>query len=241
MAKDLPYFKFGCSEWNDGDVTLCSMEAQGLFINLCSIYWSQEGDLSLAKAKRRFSGCSATAWESLINDRVIKLDGDNIVINFLDEQFEERGKLSSTNAENAAKGWEKRRQNATAQPSQSGRIKVACNIEEKREEEKRKKEKRREEPVALPFDTVEFFDAWNDWLKYRIESKKKLTDSTAKKQLAVLGAKPEKVAIAMINQSIQNGWQGIFEIKPSNNGKGAAADRINRPEPHPGKSFGEFR
>ena len=33
MAKDLPYFKFFCSEWNDGDITLEDFNLQGLFIN----------------------------------------------------------------------------------------------------------------------------------------------------------------------------------------------------------------
>jgi len=136
MAKDLPYFKFVISEWNDGDVTLCSLEAQGLFINLCSIYWSQEGNMSLAKSKRRFSDCNATAWEQLINDKVIKVKGDKVIINFLDEQLKERGKLSNTNSENAAKGWEKRRNNATEMRPHTDGIEPACNIEEKRREEK---------------------------------------------------------------------------------------------------------
>jgi len=100
MAKDLPYFKFNVSEWNDGDVTLCSMTAQGLFINLCSLYWSQEGDLSLTKSKRRFKDCNTTVWDELISENIIKVSGDQIVISFLDEQFVERKKLSAINSEN---------------------------------------------------------------------------------------------------------------------------------------------
>lgn len=161
MAKDLPYFKFIISEWNDGDVTLCSLEAQGLFINLCSLYWSQEGDLSLSKSKRRFSGCNATAWDELINDHVIKIDGDNIVINFLDEQFEERGKLSTTNAQNASKGWEKRKKDATALRPHSNGIKVASNIEEKRREEKKKEENRKEEISLADFEGL-FDEIWKE-------------------------------------------------------------------------------
>lgn len=145
MAKDLPYFKFVISEWNDGDVTLCSLEAQGLFINLCSIYWSQEGNMSLAKSKRRFSNCNATAWESLMNDKVIKVKGDRIIINFLDEQFKERGKLSSTNSENASNGWKKRRNTATEMRPHTDGIEVVSNIEEKRTEKKKEEEKKTED------------------------------------------------------------------------------------------------
>lgn len=137
MAKDLPYFKFIISEWNDGDITLCSMEAQGLFINLCSLYWSAEGKLSLSKSKRRFSDCNATAWKELISERIIKISDDDIVINFLDEQFLERNETSKKNAENASNGWKKRKNNGVAMRSQSDPITLASNREERREEKKR--------------------------------------------------------------------------------------------------------
>lgn len=215
MAKDLPYFKFIISEWNDGDVTICSFEAQGLFINLCSIYWSQEGNLSFARAKRRFSGCNATAWEELVGEGIIKLDGDDVVINFLDEQLEERGKLSKTNSENAAKGWEKRRNNATALPSHSDPIEVACNKEEKRTEKKRKEEKREE--VAPPF-VGDALAVWKEWIEFRKEKKKTLTPTTIRKQIQFLGGRGDPEIIAILNQSMQNGWTGLFNLKQQDNG-----------------------
>lgn len=148
MAKDLPYFKFSVSEWNDGDITLCGFEAQGLFINLCSLYWSQSGDLSLAKCKRRYSGCNANAWEELIEEGIIKIhpDGDKITIDFLDEQIKDRKKLSTTNQQNAKKRWNSGNGdarvirvysdgNAEGMRSHSDGKEVACNIEEKRREE----------------------------------------------------------------------------------------------------------
>ena len=51
MAKDLPYFKFFCSEWNDGDITLEDFKTQGLFINICSYYWSNECELRAFKIR----------------------------------------------------------------------------------------------------------------------------------------------------------------------------------------------
>ena len=56
MAKDLPYFKFFCSEWNDGDITLETYEHQGLFINICSYYWSNECNVNFDKLLKRFRG-----------------------------------------------------------------------------------------------------------------------------------------------------------------------------------------
>jgi hypothetical protein len=243
MAKDLPYFKFIISEWNDGDVTICSFEAQGLFINLCSIYWSQEGNLSFVRAKRRFSGCNATAWEELVNEGIIKLDGDDVVINFLDEQLEERGKLSKTNSENAAKGWEKRRNNATALPSHSDPIEVACNIEEKRTEKNRTEQKKKEEKTEVPF-VGKVLAVWNEWEVFRIEKKKKLTPSTIRKQIQFLGGRGDPEIIEILNRSITNGWVGLFEL-PNTNHNGnrngvktsvRSADAVISP----GKDFGQF-
>jgi hypothetical protein len=132
--KELPYFKFYVSEWSNGNITLCSYEAQGLFINLCSLYWSQSGCVRIADAKRRHSGCTATAWKQLISEQIIKVEKDMLIINFLDEQFCERKKLSNQNRLNAL---EKHKKQATAQRWHSDRTAMACNIEEKREEEKR--------------------------------------------------------------------------------------------------------
>lgn len=68
--------------------------------------------------------------------------------------------------------------------------------------------------IPLPFDTVEFAEAWADWAKFRIEVRKKLTASTTKAQLTQLSKQPsEETAIAMIRRSIEKGWQGLFELK----------------------------
>ena len=57
MAKDLPYFKFYSSEWNDGDITLEDYHTQGAFINICSYYWSRECSLEKVKLYKRFRDC----------------------------------------------------------------------------------------------------------------------------------------------------------------------------------------
>jgi hypothetical protein len=72
MAKELPYFKFEPSEWITGNITLCSMEAQGLFVNLCAYYWIKDGNISLTNAKQRFSKCDAL-FEQLISNGILKM------------------------------------------------------------------------------------------------------------------------------------------------------------------------
>lgn len=154
MAKDLPYFKFIISEWNDGDITLCSLEAQGLFINLCSLYWSQEGNLSITKAKRRYKDCNTTVWDELIGEGIIKVDDDQIKINFLDEQFAERKGLSIQNTKNVLKRWKKQAPDTTViRPYNDGNGSV-YNKEEKREEERRKEEN---PPIRTGYDPTNYY------------------------------------------------------------------------------------
>ena len=83
------------------------------------------------------------------------------------------------------------------------------------ERTREKKGKEREEEIALPeeLDTPDFRKAWSEWTEYRRESKKKLTKSTITRQLGSLAKLGEEAAIASIDQSISNGWTGLFEPK----------------------------
>jgi hypothetical protein len=150
VAKELPYFKFYVSEWNDGDITLEDYEVQGLFINICSYYWSNECNLTLKKAEKKFRNAEPDLWQTLMSEQLIKVDEKGYLsVSFLDEQAQERDKLCSTNSVNAKKGWDKRRENkrnesesnATALKPQS---ESSTESMQYREEEKREEEKRRE-------------------------------------------------------------------------------------------------
>jgi hypothetical protein len=110
MAKDLPYFKFYCSEWSDGDINLEDMSIQGLFINICAYYWSNECNLTLTKCKKKFKLVSDKDFDTLIESNIIKIDNnDNLIINFLNEQLQERNNKSVTNTENGLKGGRPRK------------------------------------------------------------------------------------------------------------------------------------
>ena len=139
--KELPYFKFYTNEWITGDVTFLDYETQGLFINLCAYYWSKDANLTLTNAKRKFIDVKIDSFDFLIESDIIKINEDNIVITFLDEQRGERGKLSSTNSKNGAKGG--RPKNPIESETKAvglfleSELKAKkSNIEEKREEEK---------------------------------------------------------------------------------------------------------
>lgn len=119
MAKELPFFKFEPSQWDNGNIQLCSFEAKGVFISVCSMYWQRLGDVPYKLAVQKICNGKATALDSLITEDVIKVIEGAICIDFLNEQLSEFENISHTNSENARSGWEKRRLKATAKRPQS--------------------------------------------------------------------------------------------------------------------------
>ena len=70
--------------------------------------------------------------------------------------------------------------------------------------------------IPESLDSEPFRNAWGEWLEYRRQRKQSLTPATIGKQLKKLAAWGPVVAVQSIEQSIEHGWQGLFELK--NNG-----------------------
>tara|TARA_R110000803_G_scaffold2716_1_gene9329 strand:+ start:322 stop:1089 length:768 start_codon:yes stop_codon:yes gene_type:complete len=153
MAKELPYFKFFCSEWNDGDITLEEMKVQGVFINVCSYYWSKECNLESKMLLKRFKNNTEEINILITEGHIKDIDGF-IEINFLDEQLGERGKLSKQNSKNAKKRWAEKAEAERLLCERNANASVS-QCEEGTESMQYREEKRREEksnPIAKSID-----------------------------------------------------------------------------------------
>jgi hypothetical protein len=164
MARDLPFFKFDISEYMFGRIQRQSMEIQGVFINLCCKYWHKLGDLSAEDASLDYG---PEPMKKLLDAKIVHLDGDKIVIRFLDEQLEELDAVSKINAEKGRKSAEikalKRQQQPTddepetteAQPDSTDVEPLLTASQPDATEEKRREEKRREREAGKPAPTLE--------------------------------------------------------------------------------------
>ncbi len=56
-------------------------------------------------------------------------------------------------------------------------------------------------------------EAWSEWISYRKEIKKKMTDRTVKLQQSLLKTYSKEEQKMIIDASIRNGWTGLFELK----------------------------
>jgi hypothetical protein len=162
MAKDIPYFKFYINEWINGDITLEEMEIQGVFINICSYYWSKDCELNLSNLKKKFRGYESKI-DVLIQSGIIKVDNEKIVIMFLNEQLQSKAVQKITNRDNGSKGG---RPKKTTEEKPNG---LFLETESKAKEnqnvtniEKRKEEKKRYIPTL---SEVELYFIENGYTK----------------------------------------------------------------------------
>ncbi len=73
--------------------------------------------------------------------------------------------------------------------------------------------------IPTGLDTGAFRQKWGEWIKYRIAIRKTLTRQTADGQLKKLAEWGEAAAVAAIENSITQGWQGLFLPKEDRNGR----------------------
>lgn len=111
--KDLPFFKFSVAEWNNGDITLLSFAAQGLFINICCHYWSRECVVEYDKLQKRIKA-PRELYNELKREGIFQVKDNKVIIEFLDEQLKDRRLKSEIYKKNGSKGGRKTKANAKA-------------------------------------------------------------------------------------------------------------------------------
>lgn len=159
MAKELPYFKFHCTEWMTGNIIFEPLEVQGLFINICALYWKRLGVLELSEIEQRYRKKSLIAK---LSGRFFSVSDGFIRISFLDDQLYDREQLSNTNSGNGKLGGRPRKEKnkANAKPIESESKANESNIEGEREVEKEGEREIEQEAELWP-SFNDFWDAYD--------------------------------------------------------------------------------
>jgi len=151
MAKEIPYFKFFIGEWANGDITCESYEAQGIFINICSIYWAKVGKLTERYIRKKFK--SDDTINELIEAEIIKVKDGKVIINFLDEQLQEDQLLRRVKSNGGKKSASLRKKNKTSSTPVQDQLNTSLtnnSIEENRIEDIKR------DKVLKTFDETSF-------------------------------------------------------------------------------------
>ncbi len=169
MARDLPYLKFNAAEYLNGEITLEDFYTQGVFINICALYWFKSGCLTLAEIKRRLK-CKQSSIDRLIETNIVKVSEDHVQITFLDEQLHERGNVSKINSINGSLGGAPKG-NSNARKAENNKQETTekqpktTNIEENRREERRTEQNKEETAIAEVLVWPTFLDFWDKYDK----------------------------------------------------------------------------
>jgi uncharacterized phage protein (TIGR02220 family) len=146
MSKQLPYFQFEPAEYLASDISMCSLAAQGLFVNIESIYWQKNCTLRLEQIEKRFK--EPDLIQELISENVIKIKNDLIEINFLKQQHEALTRRKKRLSNAGKKGVQVKADNQTVSKPP---LSEAISLDEATL--KQPEEKRREEKILKDIDT----------------------------------------------------------------------------------------
>ncbi len=113
------------------------------------------------------------------------------------------------------KGFEDKTGAKLASPTEGGLESPSQQVEGEVQEKEEGKEQRRVEPIVLPFDSEIFIQAWNMYKDYRKDEhefryKSPISEQMALKKLGEKSNQDERTAILIIEQTIGNGWTGLF-------------------------------
>lgn len=161
MAKELPYFKFEPSEWQNGNIQMCSPVARASFLDICCSYWQRLGKMPYAFALRMHCGGDAGIIDELENSGSLKIVGDFLKIGFLDSQIKEISEKSEKARKSAEARWSKKGKNANVMRTHSESNAIR---EDKIREEEIRKDNNSEVSKKKPFEggssSVERFVNW---------------------------------------------------------------------------------
>lgn len=144
MAKELPYFKFEPNAWENGNIQMLSREDKGLFIDICSMFWSRLGDLPERLVIQRLCAGNAVALNRLYEEKIIELIDGNIYIKFLSIQLQEFENTSNQNSENAKARWKKHHEQKALSDRNATALNPQCETDTIREEEMREEERKKQ-------------------------------------------------------------------------------------------------
>ena len=222
MAKD-PAFLFYSSDFLNGVADL-TMEERGQFITLLCLQ-HQKGTLTEKTIRLSLGSVSVDVLSKFTKDK----DG-NLYNERLQDEIEKRIQFTESRRNNGSKGGRPKnntkplglaKQNLMEDVNENENIDIIINVNK--------------EKVELPFESIEFKTAWEQFKFYKKKEfkftyKTKQSEMAALKELLTLSNGHEDIAIKIINQSLANGWKGLFNLKEDAKGITANKSKLNKHE-----------
>lgn len=224
----LPYYKWFWQDYRaNRKVQRMSYIERGLYRELLDECWAEGSIPSDMAELADICGCPeqvmTDAWQML--GKCFVLLGDRFINEKMEDMRTERDQIRVLRAEIGSRGGRAKAAKTQDSVANAKQTDGNSHIEEKRrvreEKEKRTPAKRSisvdniAETTILPPQVPR--EIWRDWVQFRSEIRKPMTERAAEEQVRFLcdcirkGQDPVEV----IRQSIRQQWQGLFELKGS--------------------------
>lgn len=155
---------------------------------------------------------------------------ENKILNFFKTGFEETSKQGFKKFENSYnknkdnKNKDNKNKGVNDEHSPSDQFIFPDDLDKiipKKSEKKEKPSPAPENPeLKLPYDSDKFQEAWDGWKEYKLKEFKFRYRTTRSEQAALSQlknlARSETEAIKIMEQSMANGWKGLFDLKTQN-------------------------
>lgn len=213
--KRSPSFQFYADDFYAGTADM-SLEEVGAYMRLLCVQWSKQKLQNNAQILQRIMIASREEYDRIwpvLSDKF----GLSIEGGIANPRLEAVRDKQVARQKSGSKGGKAKRVAKSKQSvsKKSARKEMGRELEKEIGEGSKEEVQEKGFPPAL--DTKEFRAAWAEWLAFRREAKHKpVSEKAAAKKLDELAAIGSQRAVAAINNSIANDYQGIFEPGTTN-------------------------
>jgi hypothetical protein len=153
----LQWFKFTPTDWIMGKIQRCPEITQARFMRLICLYWNKECFLSYEDAEIEID---KEHLEILLSKKIIKLENNFIIIDFLNEQMENISETSQKRRDAVLQRWAKVKQKDTSVLINNTSV-LQKDTEKRREEKDEEKEKKKDNICLAEIIEFSFDDFWS--------------------------------------------------------------------------------
>lgn len=217
-----PAFQFYAQDFLTGVMYLTNEEI-GLYIKMICKQWT-DGKIP----KKRLGLFLGYEWDNLSDELKEKFTdfGDYVINERLEQEREKKESFLRKQANNGSKGGRPKKNKPKQNPNETQSITQTITQKKPLEDEDEIEEEievdnKKEKEIEYPFKTQNFKNKWLDWVAYKksefnFKFKSQQSMQSSLTQLGNLSAN-ENEAIAIIEQSMANGWKGFFKLKQQTN------------------------
>lgn len=224
--KNLPHIPIYIGDW-ERDCNVLSLEAEGAWLRIIFKMFTK-GKQSLykipTKSLQNLWRCGPEKMQEILDElrfneicEITDFDGG---YEFLCRRFKKENELSKKRSEAVSKRYKTptkplQKPNKTLQNADNDNdIDSDIDIEDEIDNDKTREKKK----IVFPFDSDEFRDQWQQWKIYKRDEfdfkyKSIQSEQAGLTKLGNLSDGDQKTAIAIMHQSMENGWKGFFKLQ----------------------------